>query len=89
MPSNALYVGRGSKCGNPFTLKVAGSRENAVEAYSRWLNEQLFYGRLNLEELRGKDLACWCSLNVSCHADVLIEVYRLRLSWRQEHDERL
>ena len=28
----------------------------------------------NLEELRGKDLACWCPLEVACHADVLLEV---------------
>lgn len=27
----------------------------------------------NLEELRGKRLACWCSLSVPCHADVLAE----------------
>ena len=25
------------------------------------------------EELRGKDLACWCPLDQSCHADVLLE----------------
>lgn len=27
-----------------------------------------------LEELRGHDLACWCSLDEPCHADVLIEL---------------
>jgi Domain of unknown function (DUF4326) len=25
-------------------------------------------------ELRGKDLACWCPLDQSCHADVLLEI---------------
>ena len=25
-------------------------------------------------ELRGKNLACWCSLNGPCHADTLLEV---------------
>lgn len=25
------------------------------------------------EELRGKDLACWCPLDEPCHADVLLE----------------
>jgi uncharacterized protein DUF4326 len=24
--------------------------------------------------LRGRDLACWCPLDVPCHADVLLEV---------------
>lgn len=27
-----------------------------------------------LEELRGKDLACWCYLGELCHADVLIKL---------------
>lgn len=27
-----------------------------------------------LAPLRGKDLACWCSLDEPCHADVLIEL---------------
>ena len=27
-----------------------------------------------LEQLRGKDLACWCPLDQPCHADVLLEL---------------
>jgi hypothetical protein len=27
----------------------------------------------NINELRGKDLACWCALDQPCHADVLLE----------------
>lgn len=27
-----------------------------------------------LAELRGHDLACWCSLDEPCHADVLLEL---------------
>jgi hypothetical protein len=30
--------------------------------------------RLDLSELRGKDLACWCPLDQPCHADVLLEL---------------
>jgi len=26
------------------------------------------------QELRGKDLACWCPLDQPCHADVLLEM---------------
>lgn len=25
-------------------------------------------------ELRGKDLACWCSLSNACHADILLKI---------------
>ena len=28
----------------------------------------------NISQLRGKDLACWCSLDQACHADVLLEL---------------
>jgi hypothetical protein len=28
----------------------------------------------DLSELRGKNLACWCRLDQSCHADVLLEL---------------
>ncbi|TFD27465.1 DUF4326 domain-containing protein [Cryobacterium cryoconiti] len=27
-----------------------------------------------LEQLRGKDLACWCPLDQPCHADVLLKI---------------
>jgi len=26
------------------------------------------------QELRGKNLACWCKLSEVCHADVLLEI---------------
>lgn len=26
------------------------------------------------EELRGRDLVCWCRLDAACHADVLLEI---------------
>lgn len=29
---------------------------------------------LDLTELKGKDLACFCSVDCACHADVLIEL---------------
>lgn len=36
-----------------------------------------FYRRCppnNCEELRGKDLSCWCALDKPCHADVLLQI---------------
>jgi hypothetical protein len=27
-----------------------------------------------LPQLRGRDLACWCPLDVACHADILLEL---------------
>ena len=37
----------------------------------KWMSE-------NLDQLRGFDLACFCSLDSPCHADVLIELINLK-----------
>lgn len=65
-------------------LDEAFTRETAIEAYREWLLFKTYpsgwKGRLPATaervrlELRGKDLACWCSLDEACHADVLLEV---------------
>lgn len=73
-----VYIGRGSKWGNPYTHKpgISGttlveSRAAAVEAYRKYLysNPELMAA---LPELRGKRLGCYCAPK-ACHGDVLIE----------------
>lgn len=68
MPAGAVYVGRGSKWGNPFTLENSGHVHPAI----RFACEVA--PLMDVTELRGKDLACWCALDEDCHADVLIEL---------------
>lgn len=50
---------------------------DAVETYRAWLRSSLVHpvarARLNIAELRGKNLACWCARDEPCHADVLLE----------------
>ena len=112
----AVYVGRGSKWGNPFRLvkhdgiwmiKTDGSERcssiltthagfsydtkeeaarDAVMLYGIWLlpyeyrteNMEEFLRSIaileSIEELRGKDLSCWCKLGEPCHADLLLEL---------------
>jgi hypothetical protein len=36
-----------------------------------------YYRKKELEELRGKNLACWCPIGSPCHADVLLELANL------------
>lgn len=74
MPENAVYVGRPTKWGNPWKVggpsymgHVAWSAAHAVELYDRG---SILVGP---DELRGKDLACWCPLDQPCHADVLLD----------------
>jgi hypothetical protein len=42
------------------------------------LIQEIGFGRLNLDEIRGKDLACFCQEIEPCHADVLIEFCNYR-----------
>jgi hypothetical protein len=55
------------------------TRAEAVEAFRSWM--RLAVGRSGRPrsseaqvELRGHDLACWCTLDGPCHADVLLEI---------------
>ena len=73
IPSEAVYVGRPSKWGNPFIIGRDGDREEVIAKYADWLDGMVHNGRLDLDELQGKDLACFCA-PLPCHADVLIEL---------------
>ena len=46
------------------------TRGNTVDILY-WIGEFL---KLDLDDLKGKDLACFCSLDSPCHADVLISL---------------
>lgn len=46
----------------------------AMQDYREWCMEEVKMGRLLLDELRDKDLACWCPLGEPCHADILLEL---------------
>ena len=73
IPLDAIYVGRPSKWGNPYIIGNNGTREEVIEHYREWLFFQLFWGKLDISELRGKDLVCWCA-PLPCHADILLEL---------------
>ena len=73
-----VYIGRGSKWGNPYSHKegtlateIVSSRSEAIKKYEEYLlsNEELMK---SLSELKGKTLGCWCKPK-SCHGDVLLK----------------
>lgn len=77
MPENTVYVGRGSKWGNPFPVNEDREPEEAVNAYEWWIREQGGHKLLaDIAELCGKNLACWCPLDMPCHAEVLLKLAR-------------
>jgi len=73
MPAGAVYVGRPSKWGNPFTLAEYGPKL-ALSNYRGRITGLVLVGAIDLAELRGKDLACWCKIGEPCHADILLEL---------------
>lgn len=56
----------------------------AVATFKRWLTDDTFaatqpsMGRDwildSLDDLRGKDLCCWCSAGLACHVDAYFEI---------------
>jgi Domain of unknown function (DUF4326) len=73
-PEGVVVVSRPSRWGNPFPIEPGTSRERSIELFHAWLLEQPDMAEEARRELRGRDLACWCPLDVPCHADVLLEV---------------
>jgi len=74
MPPNTVYVGRPSKWGNiiEFDRDDLEQMEIALQAYLYWVKWMISIDELNLNELKGKNLACWCKPGDPCHADVLL-----------------
>lgn len=75
--SGAVYIGRPSRWGNPFSHRDGtlarfrvGSRDEAVDAYAEWIQTQPEL-LAALPELAGRDLVCWCA-PARCHGDVLL-----------------
>jgi hypothetical protein len=78
---DAVIVARPSKWGNPYAVaRDYPTPEQAVARFRAGLDgrahPESHMGRIlaDIEELRGKDLACWCPLDQPCHADVLLEI---------------
>lgn len=83
-----VYVGRGTYFGNRFvvgtyanikseigeeTVKI--DNEIAVLLYKNHLKHAREpFKRCVVEQLRGKNLTCWCTLDQPCHADILLEI---------------
>jgi len=73
MPPNTVKVSRPTKWGNPFSAAEYG-RRLAVLNYKLYVLGMAMIGALDLDELRGKNLACWCRLGDQCHADILLQL---------------
>ena len=82
-PEGAIYIGRGSKWGNPHKMSdydllftAVWRRRRAIQDWILDLNHgRLEYTREDIRrELKGQDVMCWCSLAVECHGDYLLKI---------------
>lgn len=57
------------------TVKVCcGNISHTVNLFEIYATNRLWHYSDWLDELRGRDLCCWCSLGKQCHADVLLKL---------------
>ncbi len=71
-PEGVVSVTRPGKWGNPH--KSIEHASFAKHAYVTYLDKAIADGKLDIEELRGRDLMCWCKVGRPfCHGDVLLD----------------
>jgi len=76
-PPGAANVTRPGKWGNPYPVLKHASYD--LDVYRKYLVKEVAAGRLDLEEIRGKDLMCWCKPGTPCHGDILLELANKRI----------
>lgn len=79
-----IYIGRGSKWGNPYKLSSEDKRDEVVKLYRKHLWKQIKTGKITKEdllELDGKTLGCFCKPK-KCHGDVIVAAVK----WCKEAD---
>jgi len=65
-----IFHFKGSKFGNPYAVKKEQfSLEESLNLYDRHLRESGLFDEI--EELRGKNLGCFCEQKGPCHAKIL------------------
>lgn len=70
-----VYIGRGSIWGNPFTIQEYG-RDRCISMYEQYIRQRLHEEPdlyLQLLELKGKRLGCFCKPK-ACHGDILVKL---------------
>ena len=80
LPQNTVCVTRPGRWGNPF--ETATEFNQACECCSElrhvpeWMDfekgQRILWMLEHMEELKGKNLACYCDLEKRCHADMLL-----------------
>ena len=71
-----VYIGRGSKYGNPYAMGFDGDRDEVIRKFAYDFERGFILGekdeRADLAKLAGKRLGCHC-IPAPCHGDVIAE----------------
>lgn len=68
-----VYIGRGSKWGNPFRIGVDGNRDEVCDKYIAYIWTEGSDLLQQLPELYDKKLICFCKPQ-RCHGDYLAQL---------------
>jgi hypothetical protein len=83
MPPNTVKVDRTTKWGNPFRPgkpsaysvgRPVADKRHAFVLFRAVAPMNAALVAAARDELRGKNLACWCPFGTDCHADVLLQL---------------
>ena len=73
VPTDAVYIGRGSPFGNPFTIGTNGNRDEVCDKFEEYVKSNPELVERIKKELCGKNLVCFCKPK-RCHGDTLIRI---------------
>lgn len=72
-PSDAVYVGRGTKWGNPFRIGEHGTRDQVLAQFAAHVLGNQELQRQVQAQLAGRHLVCSCA-PAACHADLWLAI---------------
>lgn len=75
IPYGAVRIDRQSKFGNPFVMKddSDSERNRVCDEYEAWIKTKPQLIAAIKEELKGKDLMCWCAPK-RCHGETIMRI---------------
>jgi Domain of unknown function (DUF4326) len=72
-----IFIGRPSKFSNPYEMGIDGTRSEVIQKFEKYFRNHPQLEAL-IEELDGKRISCWCSIDQNCHGDSIISIIKER-----------
>lgn len=77
-----VYIGRGSRWGNPYKIGIDGTREEVIQKFKKYFENTVAMAdpmwKFELMELKGKRLGCFCK-PLACHGDIIAEYLEAKI----------